>query len=177
MTKDVAVALHARAVERFKGYIDCRRRRDTMHRVDDKACDCAVDGVREAIAPLREFVRAHPVKPRGGQRHEDEIDEALTKAGFTNVALFRPDWHLAYEGWYIRQFHFDPSRGWAFDFAFPFATPRFAIEREGGVHVIKSRKRKDDEKRRSAAALGWLVYPVTTVEEALEAARAAAAKE
>lgn len=58
-----------------------------------------------------------------------------------------------------REFHFHPTRGWRFDFAWPAA--RVALEIEGvGRHQTNDGVRKDCEKYNTARLYGWTVFTV-----------------
>lgn len=68
-------------------------------------------------------------------------------------------------GAYQREFRFDPSRRWRFDFAFP--EDRLALEVEGGTwtngrHSRGSGFERDAEKYAQAAVAGWRVIRATT---------------
>lgn len=128
----------------------------------------ATDAATESMTP------APSRRPRlDGQRHNDAIDAALQAAGFASIidpiALVTTPLKMIY----VREMNFAPPRGWDFDFGFPFATPRFAIEREGQAHAIKRQRFADQEKHNEATRRGWLVYRVTTPEEAVSNAIAA----
>jgi len=65
----------------------------------------------------------------------------------------------------VREYRFDASRRWRFDFAW--LAPRVALEVEGGTysggrHSRGSGFEKDAEKYNRAAILGWTVIRVTT---------------
>lgn len=65
-----------------------------------------------------------------------------------------------------REFCFDPSRKWAFDFAWP--DLKIAVEIEGGTEFGKSRHsqgkgfEQDARKYNRATYLGWKVYRFST---------------
>lgn len=65
----------------------------------------------------------------------------------------------------VRQLKFHPTRKWTYDFAWP--DLGVALEIEGAVfaagrHTRGASYAKDCDKYNAAAALGWLVYRVTT---------------
>lgn len=60
-----------------------------------------------------------------------------------------PGWDL------VREYLFDPSRRWAFDFAFP--SQKLAMEVEGQYHRTYKGHASDCEKFTAAAAQGWRV--------------------
>ncbi len=60
------------------------------------------------------------------------------------------------EGWDLtRQYRFEPSRRWTFDFAFP--SQKLAMEVEGLYHKTHAGHRSDCEKFNEAVAQGWRV--------------------
>jgi len=64
-----------------------------------------------------------------------------------------------------REYRFDPSRRWRFDFAYP--DKKIAIECEGGIWANGRHNRgsgyvKDCEKYNTAAVLGWRIIRITT---------------
>jgi very-short-patch-repair endonuclease len=66
---------------------------------------------------------------------------------------------------YVREYRFDPSRRWRFDFAW--LDRRLAVEVEGGTFIGGRHNRGrafegDAEKYNAAAVAGWLVLRVTT---------------
>ena len=66
--------------------------------------------------------------------------------------------------WPVREYRFDPSRKWRFDFAWP--AERVAVEIEGVLHGGGGRHQRvagflaDCEKYEAALAQGWRVYRV-----------------
>ncbi len=67
----------------------------------------------------------------------------------------------------VREYKFHPVRKWRFDFAWP--AYRVAVEIDGGTwtggaHARGSGIDKDNEKRNSAAELGWRVLVFTSVD-------------
>ena len=64
-----------------------------------------------------------------------------------------PGWDL------VREYRFDASRRWSFDFAWP--SQRLAIEVEGHYHRTHKGQKNDSEKFNEAVRQGWRVlrYP------------------
>jgi len=63
-----------------------------------------------------------------------------------------------------REYRFDPSRRWRFDFAWP--AQKLAVEVEGGTfsggrHTRGSGFEKDAEKYNTACAQGWYILRIT----------------
>lgn len=58
----------------------------------------------------------------------------------------------------VREFLFHETRKWRFDFAWP--SIKFAVEVQGGCHVIKDRFHRDIQKRAHALMAGWSVLEV-----------------
>jgi len=80
---------------------------------------------------------------------------ALEAAFVIAWQLYAPDCERPLE-----QYRFCPGRRWAFDFAFPWATPPLAVECDGGqwaAHGGRHNTDADREKLNAAAALGWRV--------------------
>lgn len=60
-----------------------------------------------------------------------------------------PGWDL------VREYRFDASRKWSFDFAFP--SQRLAIEVDGRRHRTMRGQRTDSEKLNEAVRQGWRI--------------------
>lgn len=58
----------------------------------------------------------------------------------------------------VREYVFHPTRKWRFDFAWP--AIKFAIEVQGGCHVVRARFHQDIRKRAAALLEGWSVLEV-----------------
>lgn len=62
----------------------------------------------------------------------------------------------------IRQLRYHATRDWRFDFAWP--DLRFAVEVQGGVHVVRTQFHKDIQKGAHALLGGWSVLYVSSRE-------------
>lgn len=73
-------------------------------------------------------------------------EDALARALEANPI---PGWDL------VREYRFDPTRKWKFDFAFP--SQKLAVEVEGQYHRTYAGHRNDCEKFRESTRQGWRV--------------------
>lgn len=75
-----------------------------------------------------------------------EAEEALARALDANPI---PGWDL------VREYRFDATRKWKYDFAFP--SQKLAVEVEGQYHRTYAGHRNDCEKFNEATLQGWRV--------------------
>lgn len=94
------------------------------------------------------------------------IPAAKGKA-LTWLDLTLPAWSKKMNIEMVKEFRFDESRKWRFDFAWP--AQKIAVEFEGGIYLQKSGHNtakhytKDTEKYNTATVLGWRVIRVTAI--------------
>lgn len=113
-----------------------------------------MSGLRRAQAAVRESNAA--LKAAQARARQQAADDAagLFLALVKRAGLPAP----------VREFHFHPTRKWAFDFAWP--DVKVALEVDGGIwsqgrHTRGAGWLKDTEKLNMAACLGWRLLRTT----------------
>ena len=98
------------------------------------------------------------------RRPKTAVQEQLANQPTNLEMLFENTWHAMGGLPLTREFRFDPTRLWRFDYCLP--DRRVAIECEGGAysqgrHTQGPGFAKDCEKYNQAAARGWTVFRLT----------------